>query len=229
MKASSIKRPSSRARRRPGSQVSLAEHVYESFKRDIISGVYKPGEALSENILGKRYATSRTPVREAAVRLERENLVRIVPKKGYFVKLISVSELNELYEYRALIECGAAELAAAKNHDADLLQELASAAAVKYEVGNRASYARFIEADTAFHVGIARLAGNQLLIDAVADLRAHMERILYAAINVGDYSEVLTREHAAICDAIKKRDRDAARTLMLGHVMKSREKLLQLM
>ena len=94
MKASSIKRPSSSARRRPGSQVSLAEHVYESFKRDIISGVYKPGEALSENILGKRYATSRTPVREAAVRLERENLVRIVPKKGYFVKLISVSELN---------------------------------------------------------------------------------------------------------------------------------------
>ena len=135
MKPSSMKRHSSAARRR-GSQLSLAEQVYESFKRDIISGVYKPGEALSENILGRRYATSRTPVREAAVRLERENLVRIVPKKGYFVKLISVSELNELYEYRALLECGAAELAAAKNHDADLLQEVGSAAVVKYEPGN---------------------------------------------------------------------------------------------
>ncbi len=210
-------------------RVSLAEHVYQAFKRDIISGIYKPGEALSENLLGKRYATSRTPVREAAVRLEQENLVRIVPKKGYFIRLISVSELNALYEYRALIECAAVELASVKNYDPGLLHQLKIAAAVRYQAGNRSSYARFIEADTAFHVGIARLTGNQLLIDSVADLRAHMERLLYAAINLGDYGDVLAGEHTKIYDAIKNRDSPASRRLMFEHVVGSRDKLLRLL
>jgi DNA-binding GntR family transcriptional regulator len=232
MKASRIKEqrrvPVGR-RNIPASNISLAERVYQAFKRDIIAGVHKPGEALSENILGRRYSTSRTPVREAAVRLERENLVRIVPKKGYFVKLIGVSELNELYEYRAMLECAAAELASSKEPDPNILEELKISASVCYQPGNRSSYSRFIEADTAFHVGIARLTGNQLLISAVSDLRAHIEQILYATINLGDYCEVLTREHSEIYKAIRERDSRAAHKLMLEHVMGSREKILGLL
>lgn len=223
----SSSRSSARAAAFP--RASLAEHVYQSLKRDIIAGIYKPGEALSESVLGKRYAASRTPVREAGVRLERENLVRVVPKKGYFVKLIGVSELNELYEFRALLECASAELAAGKPQDPELLEEVRVAAGVRYEFGNRGSYSRFIGADTAFHVGIARLTGNQLLVNAVADLRAHIERLLYAAINLGDYCAVLTREHEEIYQAIRDRDPRTARRLMLEHVTGSREKILRLL
>ena len=135
MKSTLRKQPGVLAKPRTAlaSRGSLAEHVYQAFKRDIIAGIYKPGEALSENILGRRYSTSRTPVREAAVRLERENLVRIVPQKGYFVKLISVSGLNELYEYRALLECAAAELATGKEPDPHILEELKASAGVRYQ------------------------------------------------------------------------------------------------
>lgn len=208
---------------------SLAEQVYQAFKRDIISGTYRPGEALSENLLGKRYATSRTPVREAAARLQRENLLRVIPKKGYFVKLISVPELNELYEYRAIIECAAAELAAQKEPDPDLLDELQRHSSVRYKAGDRNSYKRFIESDTAFHITIARLTRNHLVITTISDLRSHIERLLYAAINLGDYGTLLAREHFKICQAIKNRDAESARQLMFEHVMDSKDKILKLL
>lgn len=224
-----MKARSSPHARNSSGRLSLADQVYHAFKRDIIGGVYKPGEALSENTLGKRYHTSRTPVREAAVRLERENLVRCVPKKGCFVKLVSVSELNELYEYRALLECAAAELAAQTPQDPELLDQLHAAAGVGYRAGNRRSYTRFIKADTAFHVGIAQLTGNQLLVNAIADLRAHIEQVLHTTIHLGDYSLTLSREHQRIYEAIRQHDPQAARQHMLEHVTGSRDKVLRLL
>src|SRR5712692_11737821 len=60
---------------------TLSEKIYRAFKRDIIHGVYQPGEALSEKELAERYKGSRTPVREAAVRLQNERLLRIVSNR----------------------------------------------------------------------------------------------------------------------------------------------------
>src|SRR5260370_36560040 len=88
------------------------EKVYPVFKYDIIHGVFQPGEALSEKELAERYKGSRTPVREAAVRLQNERLVRIVPNRGYFVSQITLQVLNDIYEFRTAVECAAAELAA---------------------------------------------------------------------------------------------------------------------
>lgn len=207
----------------------LADRVYETFKRDIIFGSFKPGEVLTENFLAHRYATSRTPVREAAGRLERDNLIRIVPNKGYFIELITITELNELYEYRAVVEAATAELAAKKESEADQKKALESLAAVQYKRGDRRSYGRFIEADTAFHVGIARLTRNHLFVNAVADLRNQIERLLYATIDMGDYGELLAAEHMAIYRAICNRDAESARSLMIEHVLGSKTKILQLL
>src|ERR1043165_4886404 len=69
---------------------SLGDRVYQALKRDIITGVFQSGEALTEKNLAKRYRGSRTPVREAAVRLQQENLLRIVPNRGYFVRHITI-------------------------------------------------------------------------------------------------------------------------------------------
>ena len=74
-----------------GGASTLSEKVYRAFKRDIIHSVYQPGEALSEKALADRYKGSRTPVREAAVRLQNERLLRIVPNRGYFVAQITLA------------------------------------------------------------------------------------------------------------------------------------------
>src|SRR5512135_1463205 len=90
----------------------LSERVYQALRRDIVTAVLRPGEAVSEKELAARYNSSRTPVREAALRLEEQNLLRNVPNRGYFVTHLTVKDLNDIYEYRLSVECTSAEFAA---------------------------------------------------------------------------------------------------------------------
>jgi GntR family transcriptional regulator, rspAB operon transcriptional repressor len=211
-----------------GSRVSLSERVYQALKRDIIRGVHPAGEALGEKALARRYRGSRTPVREAAVRLQQENLLRIVPNRGYFVSSMTIGWLNEIYEFRAAIEGACAELAARKGNDAKLLDELSKLAQSEYVTNDSTSYEHFIKADTSFHMGIARLTRNQMLVRYVADMRCHMERVMFAAIDIGYYGEAPVQEHEEIIKAIRHRDGELARKLMSEHILQSRGKVLRL-
>jgi DNA-binding GntR family transcriptional regulator len=206
----------------------LSEKVYKAFKRDIIRGVHPAGEPLTEKDLAKRYKASRTPVREAALRLQEDRLLRIVANRGYFVSQITLQELNDIYEYRAAVECAAAELAARKATDSELLQKLVGLAETSYRADSVESYMEFIEADTVFHVGIARLSRNQMLVRAVSEARCQMERIMYAAIDIHYFGEVPTREHQQIMTAILEHNPDAARRHMHDHIIQSKGKVLRL-
>jgi len=178
-----------RTRRAFGVGDKLSVKVYKAMKRDIIRGVHATGEPLTEKELAKRYKASRTPVREAALRLQEDRLLRIVPHRGYFVSPITLQELTDIYEYRAAVECAAAELAARKATDSELLEKLIQLSETSYQTDSIESYMEFIEADTIFHVGIARLSRNQMLIRAVSEARCQMERIMYAAIDIHYFGE----------------------------------------
>ena len=207
---------------------TLGERVYLAFKEDIIRGVFPSGEAISERVLTKRYKGSRTPVREAAVRLQQENLLRIVPNRGYFVSHLSVKETIDTYEYRAAVEGACAELAAQKGADPRAMEQLERLASTEYQMYDRESYLRLIVADTAFHVGIAQLTENALLVRSVSNMRCQMERIMYAAIDIGYPGELTAREHKALLEAIRNQDPQLARRLMIAHILASKDKVLQL-
>jgi GntR family transcriptional regulator, rspAB operon transcriptional repressor len=213
----------------PGdSNGTLSQRVYQALKSDIITGQYQPGEALSEKALAKRYHGSRTPVREAAVRLQQEHLMKIVANRGYFITQITIQWVNEIYEFRAVVEGASAEVAAQKNWDQASMDRLAELANTEHRVDDRASYVRFIEADTEFHNSIARLTRNPLLIRAVADMRSQMERIMYASIDAGYYGELPVREHCGVVEAIQNRDAALARKRMCEHIYISKDKVLRL-
>jgi len=208
--------------------LTLTERVYRLLKRDIILGTLEPGEALNEKVLAARYKGSRTPVREAIMRLQQENLVRIIANKGYFVAQLTIGELNEMYEFRTAVEALCAELAARRWTDEALIDKLSRQARIQYRIDNRGSYEHFIEVDTEFHVGIAQLTHNRLLVRTIADLRCQMERIMFAAIGIGYYGEVPSREHQEILDAISHREPELAGKLMRSHIIGSKDKVLQL-
>src|SRR3984957_15739439 len=213
----------------PGqSPATLSEKVYRAFKRDIVRNVYQPGEALSEKDLADRYKGSRTPVREAAVRLQNERLLRIVPNRGYFVAQITLQVLNDVYEFRCAVECAAAELAAHKPVDPGLFEKLSELSQITCSADDRESCTRFIEADTLFHTSIARLSRNQMLVQAVSEARSQMERIMFAAIDINYYGEVPAREHREILKAIQERDPERARQRMYEHIVQSKDKVLGL-
>jgi GntR family transcriptional regulator, rspAB operon transcriptional repressor len=207
---------------------TLAERVYQQLKHDIVHGVFQPGEALNEKVLARKYKGSRTPVRESVMRLQQENLLRLVPNKGYFVSHITLHELDEMYEYRAELEGFCAELAARRWSDQAMMDQLTELAHTKYRTEDRASYEHFIEADTKFHLGIAQLTRNRLVLRAVSEVRCHMERIMFAAIDIGYYGEVPAREHTEILEAIRRRDAAATRKLMYEHIIGSKNKVLRL-
>ncbi|MBV8050045.1 MAG: GntR family transcriptional regulator [Acidobacteriaceae bacterium] len=208
------------------SLATLSEKVYAEFKRDIIHGVFQPGEALSEKDLARRYRASRTPVREAAVRLQKDRLLRIVPNRGYFVSQITLQILNDIYEFRSAVECAAVELAAIKGASAEAFKRLDDLAQVGCTRDDRRSCLRFIEADTAFHLGIAQLTRNQMLFEAVHEARSQMERIMLAAIDINYFGEVPNREHMEILKAIRNQDAERARRRMHDHIMQSKDKVL---
>lgn len=207
---------------------TLSERVYRALKRDIIHGVYQPGEALGEKELAEKYKGSRTPVREAAVRLQNERLLRIVPNRGYFVSQITLQVLNDVYEFRAAVESAAAELAAARGASPESLNKLLELTRVTCAPDDRKSCVAFIEADTAFHATIARMARNQMLLQAVSEARSQMERIMFAAIDIHYYGELPNREHLEIVEAIQSRDPQKARERMHNHIVKSKDKVLGL-
>ena len=101
------------------------------------------------------------------------------------------------YEYRCAIECVAAELAAAKGADPELLGKLSDLSQVTCTPEDRASCVRFIQADSLFHITIARLSRNQMLMQAVSEARSQMERIMYAAIDINYYGETLAGPRAS--------------------------------
>lgn len=230
--AGNSKSPSTSSRGRGGSNqdgpLSLGDRIYQELKHDIITGVFQSGEALTEKMLATRYRASRTPVREAAVRLQQENLLRIVPNRGYFVRHITLNELNDLYEYRAALEGACAELAARKGATAETLEELRTLGEVHFDRGDRDSYERFVISDTKFHILLAEIARNKILLQAVRDVRSQMERIMYAASDLDYYGESPSKEHAGVVDAIERREPDVARRLMQEHIFISKDKVLQL-
>ena len=212
----------------PDPKMTLTERVYAALKHDIVTGVLRPGQAVTENDLAGQYSASRTPVREVAVRLQEEGLVRIVPNRGYFVTQLTVQEMNDVYEYRAAVESACAALACSVNISGKLMSELETAA--KFRKHDN-SYAEFIAADTAFHIGIARLTQNALMVRAVSQMRAQMERILFAAVDSVEasyYGEHPAREHAAILQAIRRNDPQLARRLMHEHIIGGKNKVLEL-
>ncbi len=210
-------------------KLSLTERVYAALKKDIITGVLRPGQAFTEKDLAHRYAASRTPVREAAVRLQEEDLVRIIANRGYFVTQLTIQGMNDMYEYRAAVECACVELLCGAKIAPQVRAELESAA--QFRAHNEEEFGDFVESDTAFHIGIARLTHNALLVRAVAQMRAQTDRILFAAaeaIQLRYYGELPAREHMAILGAISRNDPELARRLMREHIIGGKNKILDL-
>ena len=210
---------------------TLTEHVYQAMKADIVTGVLSGGTSATEKDLAIRYKASRTPVREAALRLQHEDLLRIVPNCGYFISALTVQEVNDMYEFRAAIESACAELVARRPIPAAVYDELLDLAQTECKTNSGSDYEKFIRADTDFHVGIARLTQNAMMIRAVTNLRCHADRILFAATHSLEliyYGELPAREHVAILEAIRAGDADLARKLVREHILNAKRRILQL-
>ncbi|MCG8491475.1 MAG: GntR family transcriptional regulator, partial [Sneathiellales bacterium] len=195
-----------------------SDMLIEQIKQEVFSGLLKPGDQLEEAELSKRFGVSRTPIREAIRSLVDSGLLETRPRKGAMVRVLSVKELNDLFEVAAELEGMAARLASEaltlshkKMIQAGLRQ--CKDAAAKEDTTAYAS------ANLVFHAAIHQAAGNEWLIAQLEQIQARINvyRLLPYEI-VGRLAKSV-KEHEEIACAIFGKDGTTANTLMRDHMM----------
>jgi DNA-binding GntR family transcriptional regulator len=203
----------------------LSPAIAEELKRLIYSGEIRPGDRLNEAALALRMGTSRGPIREAIRMLAGLGLVTAVPNRGFFVRQISVREMLEIYELRALIFGFAAERACEhleEPHRAEFEQLLARMDAA-CEAGDGTGY---YELNLRFHALLLELSGNLRAHQAYDDHVKELHLFRRSYFNAPGNMKRSNSEHRAIFEAIVRGDAKRARTLAERHVLSGRDRLL---
>jgi DNA-binding GntR family transcriptional regulator len=191
---------------------SLTEMVIAEIRELIVSGRLPLGEQLSEGALAEQLGVSRTPVREAFLRLETERLVAVRPQRGTFVFQYDVADLRDICELREVLETGALRIALSRNRSAAIERlehevDVAEAAQV-FEPG---PYQVF---DSAFHDALVKSSANQELIEAYERISGRVRTIRYRLTRSREQIEESKLGHREIVAALRGgRDADAVKRL----------------
>jgi DNA-binding GntR family transcriptional regulator len=196
--------------------IPAAQRAYEVTKELILTGHLAAGALLSEGDIAERLAVSRTPVREAFLRLEAEELLRLIPKRGAVVVPVAPTEAADVLDVRMSLETGAVRRLAAPDRDLTaLLAELQTSIMRQQELAAARDVAAFAEVDALFHRSIVDAAGNALATRFYASLADRQRRMTIGA--VGGRPEklgALVKEHRSLATRVRRRDLDGfARTL----------------
>jgi len=205
----------------------LREIVFETIRSAIVSGDLKPGERVMEVQMAESLGVSRTPVREAIRKLELEGLIIMLPRKGAYVTDLSVKDLTEVMEIRAVLEGLAAGLASIRI-DAVEIEEL-EIYALKFHKSIEEDVDVIILRDFEFHDAIFRASRNERLIQLNNNLIEQVQRfreIYHKKVNKPKES---SREHYAIVEAISNGDVDKAEKLTRIHIENTEKAILKMM
>ncbi|MFC4565059.1 GntR family transcriptional regulator [Nocardiopsis mangrovi] len=198
---------------------SATDRAYRYTKDAILTRRYAGGELVSEGAIADGVGVSRTPVREALLRLEAEGLVRLYPKRGALIVPVSQAEIDDVIETRRLIEGYTAERAAAAEPQeraalAGLLSGLLDRMRVEAEADRRA----FIVADRDFHRAIVAAAGNEIFVTLYDSLRDRQLRMMEEGTRTVARMRANIEEHGVILAAVRDGDPAAARGAVQAHM-----------
>lgn len=209
------------------------ERVYGEIRRAVIEGRYPPGVRLVEQRLAEEFVVSRTPVREALRRLEAEGLVTMERNCGAQVRQLTAQEMADLYDARSRLEAYAAELAADRRIDADIVNLDAAAeafdtavASVRTNSDDLAYIRRLDAANADFHGGLLDASRHTRLRQLVT--RTVDVPLVFEAFRLFGPAELARSSmfHHLIRDAVAGHEPGRAGRLMAEHVLQGRDALL---
>ncbi len=207
---------------------NTTEFVHQMLLQDLQKGTFAPGEKLTGEMLAQRYGVSRTPVRQALVRLERDGFLDSVANAGYILHPLSVKDLCELYDVREAIEGLAAEKLAENGASPELIAALRECCRIRRE---SKEFEERAAADRKFHELIYDNCGSHMIQQLAANyvmLSTVFSFTRYFLLNkpVGS-SASANREHDAIVDAIAAGDGKLARKRLAAHIATARKRIIK--
>ena len=208
---------------------SMVEIAYRAIREKILDNAWAPGYQALEAVVALELGMSRTPVREALVRLANEGLVEVVPRHGMRVLPVSPADMREIYEILTSLESMAAELVARARPSAAGLAPLETASRDMEKALKRDDLDAWAEADERFHRLLVNMCGNVRLAGIVFNYwdRAHRARMLTLRMRPKPVNS--TREHLAIVTAIRRGDAEATGALFRAHRERASRELTELL
>ena len=195
---------------------SATDRIVESITAAIVERRLMPGTRLVEQQIADVFSVSRTVVRQALNQLSRDRLVTLEPARGACVSMPGIDEARQVFQVRRLLEVGMVRQLAAQITDGQLAELRAHLRDERQAVA-RADVAGRTRLLADFHVVLARLLGNEVLAELLADLlsRSQLIALMYQSGHSAGHSQ---GEHVAIVEALEKRDARAAARLMEQHL-----------
>lgn len=198
--------------------------VYETLRDEILTLVAKPGQYLDESQLEKRFGVSRTPIREALIRLQSDRLVRFSANRGHFVEVINIDEVPALFEALDLYQAAVFRLAAGR-HSPEALKELAEINEKYLAAASGSDYKTMTEMNHQFHMLIGKISGNTFLAEAYKTLLNYSIRLTYLMFEKAShqphyYENYYTRvynEHKEMIELIRTGQKDQLEELSKLH------------
>jgi DNA-binding GntR family transcriptional regulator len=196
---------------------TAASRIYAELRAELVSLARRPGETISENQIASDYGVSRTPVREAILKLADEGLVEIFPQSGIFVSRIPMAALPEAIIIRKALEETTTRMAAERATASQLLA-LHAVLERQREAADAKDRKSFHQADEAFHAGIADVAGYPGIWTLILQVKMHVDRYRQLTLPVAGRMTQVIAEHEPILAAIEAHDPQRAGIAMERHL-----------
>jgi DNA-binding GntR family transcriptional regulator len=208
------------------SNLSLVNQAYKELKRIILEYRVPLGGKLNEGELAAALGISRTPVREAINRLEKEGLVQIFPQRGAFVVRFSEKDVFELFLIRENLEGLAARLAAERINEENLVK-LESCIQGFQEPFTEKDVQRYAKEDFRFHQTIVAVSDAQRLIKMISTLYDHIRIFRLTTLGLSSRMKTSLAEHRLLIEAFQRRDFEQAEQMMRQHIHHVREGVME--
>lgn len=206
-------------------RLNNTHRAYREIRRRIMDGVMPPGAQFLEQELAELLGMSRTPVREALIRLQDDRLVEVKPRHGARVLGVSAEDLSDVYEISADLEASAVRRVTRTGLKADVLARLIAALEHMDRATVASDFIDWVHWDNEFHSTLVAAAGNQRLSDIFNSLMAQVYRARHSSQMHRSIPAVSNQEHRALMAAMTAGDADLAHKLMYEHRMRVRHEL----
>lgn len=210
-------------------KTTLSDQVFVQLRGMVLDNDLKVGHYYLEQELAKRLGASRTPLREAAIRLQQEGLVEIVPRRGVYIKPILAPEMAEIYEVLSWLETAAISSACENGVDDVQLAELERVHANMTQALQSQNLDDWAKNDTRFHQILVKLSNNSELIRLVNGYWDKTNRARMLTLRLRTLPEQSTIEHGQVIDALKRRDANTAIQLNTEHRQRASDELTKLL
>ena len=205
---------------------SLGHDVFEYLKNAIIDQTIEPGSRLVESKIADMLGISRTPLREALHKLEREDWIEKIPSGGFQVVTLTNADIEQTFGIRSVLEAYAARLAAENHQDNDLVPLERKIKEYQKCLESKKDSDKLQIINTQFHDLLYSLSKSPKLIKMINQLRAQISRFRRIILKQYEYALQSSDDHVKMLDAIKNRDGKKVEQLVRQHIIKGKNAVL---